>query len=376
MSGHVGHFLRSTALRTRVRPQSAKCLHHHELAPLTRLQLRGQRRNFSVADGVNGLLRCSEWLITNTHELTGAPWCVSIPLTALIVSLTIRAPFTIYAHQKARKTAKLWPLLQAQTAMIALGLRKKAVPNLRARLVEVTKKRSKRLIRAFAGSERNSIVGGLATLPIFLSNLEVIRRLCGGPPGFMGLLTTAFRSEEPPTDATTVTTSVDATSTSAAPGTDLVQTAASTSTDFISTISMNPTFATEGCLWFPDLLQPDPLHILPFAVSAILIAHIIPDTLAARRELAGLSPVAGDKRAILMNQTKKRRAFQRTMLILACCVGPVTMNMPAALHLYWMASAGSSLALTKGLKWAFPVPKNTISPCQGMDIPLLQPKRK
>lgn len=377
MSGHVGHHLRLTALRTRIRPQPGKYL-HHELTPFTRLQLPSQRRNFSAADGINGLLRCSEWLITNTHEFTGAPWSVSIPLTALIVSFTIRTPLTLYAHQKARKTAKLWPLLQAQASMIALGLRKKAVPNLRTKLVELTKKRSKRLVRVFAGSEQASIFGGLATLPLFLSNLEVIRRMCGGPTGMLGYLSAALRSEEPMDAATvtTVTTSPNSVSDSATSTTNLAQTTASSDMDVSSSALFEPSLATEGCLWFPDLLQPDPLHILPFAVSAILIAHIMPETSAARRELAGLSPVAGDKHAILMGQTKSRRALQRTLLLLSFAVGPLTMNFPAALHLYWMFSGGFSLALTKGLKWAFPIPKNTIKPCQGMEIPLLQPKKK
>lgn len=328
-----------------------------------------------MADGVNGLLRCSEWLITNTHELAGVPWCVSIPLTALIVSFTIRTPLTLYAHQKAHKAAKLWPLLQAQTSMIALGLRKKAVPNLRTKLAELTKQRARKLVRVFSGSEYNNLLGGLATLPIFISNLEVIRRMCGGPTGLIGYLAGSLRSEES-ADAATATMSAEGLSTPSTPATDLVQTTASTSMDVSSSISLEPTFATEGCLWFPDLLQADPLHILPFAVSAILIAHIMPETLAARRELFGLSPIAGDKNAVLLGQTRSRRTLQRTLFLMSFAVGPITMHFPAVLHLYWMFSAGSNLALTKGLKWAFPIPTNTIKPCQGMEIPLLNPMKK
>ncbi|CAN8103356.1 unnamed protein product [Discula destructiva] len=381
MSGHAGHQLRLTALRSRtrpqLRPQYGKYL-QHEFAPRIAPQagLAGQRRPFSVADGASGLLRCSEWLITNTHDITGAPWSVSIPLAALIVSAAVRAPLSLYSHQKARKRAKLGPLIQAQTAMIGLGLRKKAVPDLRKKVVEVMKKRSKKLAETFAGSERGSIIGGLLTLPIFVSNLEVIRRMCGGPRGLFGRLVFGASGADGPADPATAAATMSAEGISASTpfAADMAEAAVASHRDVISDISVEPTFATEGCLWFPNLLESDPLHILPFALSAILVAHMIPGTSAARRELIGLSPVAGDKHAVMMGQTGKRRALQRTMLILAFAMGPITMDMPAALHLYWLSSAGFSLAVTKGLRRALPIPKNTVRPCQGMEMPLLRPK--
>lgn len=329
-----------------------------------------------MADGASGLLRCSEWLITNAHDLTGAPWCVSIPLAALAVGLAIRTPLAYYAHQRARKRAKLAPLIMAQTAMIGRGLRKKSVPNLQEAVAEVMKKRSKTLVDAFAGNERKSILAGLITLPVFICNLEVLRRMCGGPKGVLGTFIFGDSTAEDSTSSAATTIPTEAVSASSASATDLAEAVASTPSDFYASITIEPTFATEGCLWFPNLLQADPLHILPFALSAVLVAHMIPETSAARRELFGLRPVSGDKHAVLMGQSRKRRAFQRTIFILALAMGPITMDMPAAMHMYWLASSGTSLAVSKGLKRALPIQKTTLRPCTGVEMPFLRPKPK
>lgn len=235
--------------------------------------------------------------------------------------------------------------------------------------------RSKTLVRAFAGSERKSLIGGLLTLPVFVSNVEVIRRMCAGPLGILGNLVFgnyAATAQQP--SAITTETGADTASAATTTATEIGDHAASIPHDVGFSIPVEPTFATEGCLWFPNLLEADPLHVLPFAVSALLVANMIPENIAARRELFGLAPVSGDKQAVLMGQSRKRRAFQRTMLILAFAIGPITIDLPAAVHLYWVSSAGFSLAVSKVMKRAMPIPKNTIKPCHGMEIPLLMPK--
>lgn len=321
-----------------------------------------------MADIAGGLLKTSEFLVTNIHEVTGTPWFISIPLVALVVSATIRTPLTLYSHSMARKRARLMPLIQAQTAMTALGLRKKSVPNLREMVSKAMKKRTKDTLEAFAISERTSIVGGLLSLPLFVSNIEVIRRMCGGPKGVLGTL--LFGAPGAGTTEATTTESAEAVPASST----LAEVPSPTDLSNLPALSLDPTFATGGCLWFPDLLTSDPYHILPFAVSAVLTLHMIPGTSAARRELFGLRPVAGDGNAILHGQTRGRRAFQRMMLIMALAVGPITMDMPVALHLYWLASAGFSLVVSRGIKMVMPLPKNTIKPCRGLEVPLLRPK--
>lgn len=366
MSGHVGRQIRLSALRTR--PQAwHSTLRGPQYEPLafstrTNLPFGGQRRQFSAGDVAGGLLKSSEFLITNIHEVTGTPWFISIPLVAIVVGTTIRLPLSLYTHQMARKRASLVPLIQAETAMVGLGLRKKAASDLMGTVRKAMKKRTKNLFATFAINERNSVFGGLLSLPIFVSNIEVLRRMCGGPRGLLGSL--IFSSS---TSATAAKTTSGASTAVAA---DL-----SSTTDLASAATpLDPSLATGGCLWFPDLLVPDPYHILPMAVSAVLVMHTIPDNWAATRELFGLSPVAGNKNAVLFGQNRTRRIIQRTMLVASLAIGPVTMDLPCALHVYWLASASFSLAVRKAINYFLPLPKQTVRPCRGHEMPLLRPK--
>lgn len=376
MSGHVGHQLRLSALRTRPRilgPLSnGKCLPYEpHLAPrVIHLNGPGQRRHFGVADVAGSLLRGSELLVTSIHHVTGTPWFVSIPLVALAVAATIRLPLTLYSHNMARRRAKLVPLIQAETSMVGRNMRKLARSELRVRVAEIMKKRNKELSKALTINESRSIIGGILSLPIFVSNLEVIRRMCGGPRGMLGSLVFAA----PPAAPAAADSAPSPSAVDLAPATDLGDLAASGTQDALASIAVEPSLATGGCLWFPNLLEADPYHILPFAVSAVLVLNLMPESSAARRELFGLQPGAGDKRAALHGQSRGRRGFQRSMLLIALAIGPVTMDLPAALHLYWLTSASFSLAVSKGIKLFRPLPKNTIKPCTGMEVPLLRPK--
>ncbi|KKY23395.1 putative membrane insertion protein [Diplodia seriata] len=85
---------------------------------------------------------------------------------------------------------------------------------------------------------------------------------------------------------------------------------------------LQPSLATEGMLWFPNLMVPDPLMILPFAVSGLTIASLY----------------AGSRAP---NKTKEKPAhtiLKRVMMTFALAIGPLTLNMPAGILLYWSAS--------------------------------------
>lgn len=394
MSGHVGHQVRLSASRLRPHTQSRSGLQNgsHLFASRICLNTPGQKRHFGVADAAGALLKGSELLVTGVHDLTGAPWFISLPMVAVIVSATIRTPLTLYAHNLRRRRTKLMPLIQAQYAQIGLGLRRKAVPNLRERVLKAVKKRSKATFKVFAIDGTKSIWGSFLSLPIFLSNLEVIRRMCGGPRGLIGTLLYGWQKDTATTTATTSPTAAgaaeaveaaasgstsitsDAISVADMPSpTDLAELA--TAPNVLGSISMEPTFATGGCLWFPNLLVPDPYHILPFAVSALLFATMIPETTAQRRDLFGLKPLAAKgNMTVGGGQSRMWRSLQRSLLVMALAIGPVTMDMPAALHLYWMSSVGCSLVVTRGIRKLMPIPKSSVKPCTGLEVPLLRPK--
>lgn len=390
MSGPVGHQLRFAA--TRIRPQLGQRLQHephlhpHIFLPRGRLSASSQKRNFGAADAVGYLLKGSELLITNIHEVTATPWFISLPLVAVVVSATIRVPLNLYTNSVQRRKAKLGPLIQAQYALIGLGLRRKAVPNVMERVTKSVKTRSKKMFEAFAVHETRSIWGGLISLPIFLSNLEVIRTMCGGPRGLLGSILYGWQGRDAAGTTGSETAAAGAAASSTTPNTGLESPVAelpsntnitdlTTSPDILNPLTLEPSFASGGCLWFPDLLVPDPYHILPFAVSGLLLAHVIPETEAELRSLFGMKPAAGSRRIVVAgSRSKASMAIRRLLIVAAIAIGPVTMDMPVALHLYWASSVGCSLVVSKGIRRLLPIPKVPVKPCSGHEMPLMRPK--
>ncbi|POS76208.1 hypothetical protein DHEL01_v205391 [Diaporthe helianthi] len=390
MSRHVGHQLRFSA--TRIRPHISRQLQHESLVHLhpfpsrVRLSAASQRRNFGAADAAGYLLKGSELLITNIHEVTATPWFISLPLVAVVVSAVIRVPLTLYSNSVQRRKAKLFPLIQAQYAQIGLGLRRKAVPNVMERVTKVVRSRSKKMFTAFAVNETRSIWGGLISLPIFLSNLEVIRTMCGGPRGLFGSFMYGWQGREtqasgiatagaiapPATENSGLESSVG----ELLPDTNISDVVSSTtSPEILNPLTLDPSFASGGCLWFPNLLVPDPYHILPFAVSVLLLMHVIPGTEAELRILFGMRPAAGSRRIVISGaRLRGSIALRRLMVVVSLAVGPVTMNLPVALHLYWASSVGCSLIVTKGITKLLPIPRVPVKPCSGLEIPLMRPK--
>ncbi|KAK7699273.1 hypothetical protein SLS64_011731 [Diaporthe eres] len=394
MSGHVGQQLRLSA--SRIRPhfgqhlQHGPHLHSHIFPSRIRLSAASQRRNFGAADAAGYLLKGSELLITSVHEVTATPWFISLPLVAVVVSAIIRVPLTLYTQSTQRRKAKLAPLIQAQYAQIGLGLRRKAVPNVMERVTKAVKTRSKKMFAAFAVNETRSIWGGLISLPVFLSNLEVIRTMCGGPRGLLGSLLYGWQGRDAAARTTSDTAAAGTTMSSTTPRTGfeppvaeitsptgISDLASSTTTaEVLNPLTLEPSFATGGCFWFPDLLVPDPYRILPFAVSGLLLMHLIPETEAELRNLFGMRPPAGSRRNIVIAGGRSRGslALRRALIVVALAIGPVTMDMPVALHLYWASSVGCSLVVTKGVKRLLPIPRVPVKPCSGLEIPLIRPK--
>lgn len=257
------------------------------------------------------------------------------------------------------------------------------------RVTKAVKTRSKKMFEGFAVHETRSVWGGLISLPIFLSNLEVIRTMCGGPRGLLGSLLYGWQDRDAAGTTGWDTATAGATAPSATPNTSLESPVAelpsstnitdlassTTSPEILNPLTLEPSFASGGCLWFPDLLVPDPYHILPFAVSGLLLAHVIPETEAELRSLFGMRPAAGARRIVIAGaRSNASMALRRLLIVLAIAIGPVTMDMPVALHLYWASSVGCSLIVSRGIRKILPIPKVPVKPCSGLEIPLIRPK--
>jgi len=135
-----------------------------------------------------------------------------------------------------------------------------------------------------------------------------------------------------------------------------------------------PTMTTGGCLWFPDLTLADPYHILPVAVSAMLLVNLLPRSAVARRALLGMRPKPsrpGTDEAVLA-QPRVMRGIHRGLAILAASVWYITAHFPSGFHLYWLSSSIIHSLLVSGVSRSMPVPKSTVKPCKDVEFPFLQ----
>ncbi|KAI6374662.1 hypothetical protein MCOR25_003126 [Pyricularia grisea] len=313
--------------------------------------------------------------ITALHFITGTPWYITIALVAFGVNLT-RLPFFIHARRISQRRSELQPLVHAWYARLV-----KSTPSTPGKSTtqldkEIRKKLVKRLNKIYRdlGVQTWKLNGSAFTLPIWLGVMESFRRLCGGPTGLLGAL--FFKDK--------VTGSTAIAAQSSAPGS--LSNAASTAVDPVSAASIStvadvavpaattlePTLATGGLLWFPDLLVADPYYILPWLLSFAIAANIglVPTSVKAARELLGGEPVPGVYTGIIPKQR-----LRRILLICSVAIAPATMDLPAALHLYWICSSIISNLFTFIIRRHLPVPAPSQSgPCKGHNQVVLMPR--
>ncbi|MCJ1321946.1 hypothetical protein MMC15_007291 [Xylographa vitiligo] len=176
------------------------------------------------------------------------------------------------------------------------------------------------------GIIRGMFLAPLISFPVWLVFMETIRRMCGTQEGLLGLIAKAF--DQPKGDEAAV----------AFPPVQV---------DVISTY-IEPSMAFEGALWFPDLLVPDPMLILPFALSACFFATIMQQ----------------DRRVInrngVLSKWHTRRSRIAKCVVLA--IGPLTLHLPSAMLIYWMASSLTVLGQTMLLESVLPIPPAVLPP--------------
>lgn len=380
------HSLAAQRIRPRQPLQSGRplCCHHH-------LQPASARRSFHFASLANATVDAAEAAIAQLHAVTHTPWYFTIPLVALGVNLVFRLPFSLHARTLVLKRARLAPLLQAWTAVHSKAIVKErqllaqelrlptatvSTTSIQSEVLKRYKKTSDRMNRAF-GVQQWKLYGNILALPPWLVVIEAIRRMCGAPTGLLGML---FRSGGAGVSGAATTTASTAAATAASASAENVDVASIASaespssavTDSVSSL-VDPTFTTGGCLWFPDLTVADPYHVLPFALSAMLIVNILPSTDAARRALFGLQPAAGTNGAVTV-ESMGARVLQRTLLLMSLFVGPLTLHFPAAIHLYWLSSAAVTYIITRCIRLFRPLRSTAIKPSHNQDTPWIRPR--
>ena len=170
---------------------------------------------------------------------------------------------------------------------------------------------------------RLSAFSSLMQLPVFLLLIETIRRMCGGGSGLLSWVAEKISAVGKQTVSVPIETSM----------------------------------ALEGGLWFPDLLSPDPMLILPAVLSSVLFLNV--------SEYGRLAETASSE------LSRRQVIFNRALKLVALVLFPLTLKLPAGMLIYWISSALSATLMNLLLRFAMPLQKS-LAPCK----PLVKPYMK
>lgn len=298
--------------------------------PIKSTTLRVNQRNFHASPPKRFIAECvdqTQHLIVGLHTLTGLPWAATLPLTAILIRLGILGPLATYAHIKSSQRREILPLIYAwEHAIRRKVLREHHAQGPAAchKLATTQLSKKGRELRKELGVQYWKSSLSWLQLPIFLVVIESIRKMCGTHSGLLGLLTRG-------------------------PGEDASREEILADTDVSASHEIKQSLATEGALWFPDLLLPDPALILPFMLSGCLFANInFHDRQAAA---AGTKPGKWPLR------------IQRSIKVIALAIGPATLGVPSAMLVYWITSSVCALGQNYFLERYLPT-KPVVKPCK------------
>lgn len=303
----------------------------HRSSPCRRFHSSPQRR-FLDLDTCYALTHTA---LTGLHSVTGLSWATILPCTALIIRVVILSPITIYTHKIRERRKPLRPLILAWAHIISRKVlqehgkegptvfRKIAIKECSAKGKEIAKRHSAQAWKLFLP---------IVQLPVFLVMIETLRKMCGMHRGLLGLFSDYSKS-----DKTTLGHGEVRADNTLQPFTLPFE-----QEDHSVVIPLENSLAVEGALWFPDLLVPDPLLILPFALSGAVFLNIYYQSILAKG----------------VTESKWQTRIQNILKIIALAIGPLTLQVPSGILIYWISSSlcavGSSMALEAYLPRAPP----------------------
>lgn len=311
------------------------------------LRLSPSIRNFHASSQRQNI----EPLISSTHTIleaihsTGLPWVYTLPIFALSLRLTILLPFTIISRRALQKQAELSPLLFAWSHSITESTYKTSAqlgPTVVDGQAKAAFARKQKELYSRWECERWKVFLPASQLPVWLVAVETIRRMCGSHEGLLGLAVGIFKSKTPEPEITNSTVT-EAVTSSAAPLTSGTETLVS-ATAASDSIGIESSFATEGALWFPNLLLPDPELYLPVILGGFMMLNIAPWKVSAS------APVWS-------------RRLTRGLGMIALAVPIMTLKMPTAMLVYWISSSGLAILQKVILDKFMPV-KAKVIPCK------------
>ncbi|KAI0432712.1 hypothetical protein F5Y09DRAFT_132835 [Xylaria sp. FL1042] len=376
---------------TRIHPSHCLSSHHLQPAdyrsqispsPLLHLQHHG-RRAFHWQSTLGAAIEGSQNLIVDLHTATALPWFLTIPLVAFTVGAVFRLPFSIYSQRILQRRAEFSPLLQAWNAQLQAQVQRDGIPA-SSRLSETNKRQDEVVRRIYRklGLQDWRLWGSLLSFPFWLVAIDGVRRLCGGPRGLIGSLITGSES---PSENASVSSADTASMTTSLPVADpsaLDPAAMSSAAETAHKAIIDPSLTYEGCLWFTDLTVSDPYHILPLALSATLIINLLPeslDQLFDRVRLAfGRQPKSAQARTLAGDEKvglRERLSAMFHVCMLALSALTLVLDLPAALHLYWLTSSMTNALFMRVIRHLMPVNQGLMQRCTGIELKVIRPQR-
>ncbi|KAF8430951.1 60Kd inner membrane protein-domain-containing protein [Terfezia claveryi] len=306
-----------------------------------------QTRTFltSLLQGTSSVLTTISTVAAPLTTTGLAPWYLLLPLSALVLRTTTTLPLTLYARRICISLITLRPLLSAWGRVIGTGVaRSKTDTTLtpfewERQTRDKIKLQEKELQKTF-GCESWKGYLPMLQVPIWVIASLTLRGMTTEPSS----VTVARNLPLPPLPLPGQVEGVAG----AVAGTDISSSSPSSPgylQSLLDSIPLEPTFSHGGALWFPDLLAPDPLYLLPIMLSLSMFANI---------EFQALQ---------YPPTTNRGRIIKNILRAFALGVIPVTIQTPVALTLYWLSSSLYSLVQNIVLHFAYPMPK-AVTPCK------------
>lgn len=259
------------------------------------------------------------------------PWWAAIPFAAVAVRLAF-LPLTIWSRRIIARQRSLTPLLTAWRGALERNIDlSKGTSNMKV----LAARKTMEIYKAFSCQRYKLFLAPALQLPFFLIIIESIRRLAGAGQGLLRLVFSSVPSVTGSTEGAAETAS-----------------GATANADIVTALTRTaePSMTTEGPLWFVDLSIADPLLILPFALSATMLLHLVPAHYFTRTPAPVGTPTAFQRR--LRNMLK----------LLALAAGPLTLALPAGVLYYWISTMLVSFVQGHLLDKFMPL-KNPVMPC-------------
>ena len=249
--------------------------------------------------------------ISGVHDMTGLPWAATIPLVAILVRIVILNPLHAYCNWAFEKQCKRFSQLEESRIAIEKKVQqqhghKSPLERQQIQNREVNYMRTQ-VIKQIRPQLWGAWIAAYVKIPMWFTMMETIRRMTGSEDGMLNL---AAKSLIP---------------------VKAKQNARSGTMDEL--ILTEPSLATEGMLWFDDLMIPDPSLILPFALSGIIFYMFSSGRGTTRFRELGATPERPPP--VLSWTGSKNRALKFGAIL----VGPATLMFPSAMLLYWISSS-------------------------------------